>query len=227
MLQKLSGRVWWYPHDADPATIRGGVAVIADDAGSTLVDAGNSPAHARLIRAAIADAGLPAPTRVVYTHHHWDHVWGACAWPEAEIIGHRSGVRLLEAEARRPWSADYLRDFAAANPLFATSFRARARAMPTWDDFRIVPPHTAFDTTLDLPGGIEVRHVGGRHAEDSTVVAVPDSAVLLLGDCYYPPPVHLRRPGDTHDHAMLRKLLKPPFSWYVDSHSTPRRKAIR
>jgi glyoxylase-like metal-dependent hydrolase (beta-lactamase superfamily II) len=70
-LRNLAGRVWWYPHDEDHDNIQGGVAVIADESGSVLVDAGNSPDAARRIRAEIAAAGLPAPRRLVYTHHHW------------------------------------------------------------------------------------------------------------------------------------------------------------
>ena len=53
-LQHLAGRVWLWPHDEDPALIQGSVAVIADGAGSVLVDAGNSPAVATRIRSAIA-----------------------------------------------------------------------------------------------------------------------------------------------------------------------------
>lgn len=201
------------------------VAVIADD-DSVLVDAGHSPTVARSVQAAIAEAGLPAPRALVYTHHHWDHVWGACAWPDVEIIGHQTGARFLEAEARRPWSHQYLRDEVAANPRLAPSFRARAWAMSSWDGFAVIPPHTEFDEMITLRGGIIVRHVGGRHAEDSTVVAVPDSGVLLLGDCIYPPPYHLRQPGDRYDEVLIRKLLDSrtvgEFDWYVDSHSDPR-----
>lgn len=226
LLRNLAGRVWWYPHDEDHDNVQGGVAVIADDSGSVLVDAGNSPEVARRIRVEIEAAGLPAPRRLVYTHHHWDHVWGACAWPDVEVIGHRAGARILEAEARRPWGRRYLREEAAANPRLGPSFRARARAMSSWDGFAVVLPHTEFDDALALPGGVEVRHVGGRHAEDSTVVAVPDSGVLLLGDCFYPPPYHLREPGDTHDWELIRSLLDENafgrFDWYVDSHSHPR-----
>jgi hypothetical protein len=43
MLEHLTGRVWIYPHDPDPDAIRPSVAVIVDDRGSVLVDAGNSP----------------------------------------------------------------------------------------------------------------------------------------------------------------------------------------
>jgi glyoxylase-like metal-dependent hydrolase (beta-lactamase superfamily II) len=222
-LRQLAGPVWLYPHDPDPAAVRGCVAVVVGDGASTLVDAGNGPDAAREVRAAIAAAGLPTPTRLVYTHHHWDHVWGACAWPGVEIVGHRAGARILEAEARRPWSHRYLREEVARNPRLGPSFAARARAVPDWDGFAVLPPHAEFDDEVTLPGDIRVRHVGGRHAEDSTVVAVPEAGVLLLGDCVYPPPLHLREPGDTYDVALVRRLLAeyPDYAWYVGAHDEP------
>lgn len=222
-LRLLAGRVWLYAHDPDPAKVQPCVAVIAGDSGSMLVDAGQSPFHARDVRAAIEAAGLPEPGRLVYTHHHWDHVWGACAWPDVEIVGHRAGARILEAEARRPWSTQYLRDEVAANPRLAPSCQARERAMPSWDGFSIVPPHVEFDNTITLPTGVEVQHVGGSHAIDSTIVAVLDSGVVLLGDSLYPPPYHLRQPGDSHDSSVISAVFDahPDADWYVGSHGSP------
>ncbi|WP_228638885.1 MBL fold metallo-hydrolase [Microtetraspora sp. AC03309] len=217
----ISGRVWLYPADPDPASVQGSVAVIADDAGSVVVDAGHSPDLARRVQAAMIRAGLPPARRLVYTHHHWDHTWGACAWDGVEVVGHETGRALMEAEARRPWSHAYLREQIAENPRLEPSFGARARAMDSWEGFRLVPAHTTFTDRLSLPGGIEVRHVGGHHAPDSIVVAVPDSSVMLLGDCFYPPPYHLRVPGDEPDLAQLGTLVDEGFEWYVDSHDTP------
>lgn len=221
-LQWLAGRVWLYPHDPDPDAIRGSVAVVADDAGSVLVDAGNGPAAAREIRGAIERAGLPGPRLLVYTHHHWDHTWGACAWEDVEIVAHATAGPLLAAEARRPWSHRYLRDEVASNPRLGPSFRARALAVPDWDGFAVIPPHRTFEDCLTLPGGVELRHVGGRHAPDSLVAVVRDSGVVLLGDCFYPPPYHRRAETDTTDFAMVRRLLAQRHDWYVDAHSAPR-----
>jgi len=54
---------------------------------------------------------------------------------------------------------------------------------------------------------------------------VPDSGVMLLGDCFYPPPHHLRTETDTADFGMVRRLLGERHAWYVDAHSAPRRLA--
>jgi glyoxylase-like metal-dependent hydrolase (beta-lactamase superfamily II) len=221
VLQHLAGRVWWYPHDPDPDNVQACVVVVTDDRGSVIVDAGNSPDVARRVRTEMERRALPEARWLVYTHHHWDHVWGAVAWPEVEIVGHSAGLPLLEAEARRPWSHEYLRAEVASNPRLGPSFRARARAMTSWEGFRVLPPHTVFDDVLVLPTGVELRHVGGRHAPDSVVVGVPDSRVLLLGDCYFPPPLHLRAEGDRADLDLVRRLIDPRYEWYVDAHSPP------
>jgi glyoxylase-like metal-dependent hydrolase (beta-lactamase superfamily II) len=221
VLEQLNDRVWLYPHDPDPDAIRPSVAVIADDRGSVLIDAGNSPEHARAIQAAISTAGLPAPRWLVYTHHHWDHVWGACAWEGVTTVAHTAAVEILAAEAKRPWSHRYLRDQVEANPKLGPSFRARALAVPDWTDFRIVLPDQTFEDTLTLPTGVVLRHVGGKHAPDSLVAL--DSSVILLGDSFYPPPYHLRGPEDTVDYGLIKRLLSERHSWYVDAHSPPRR----
>ncbi|MEU1838077.1 MBL fold metallo-hydrolase [Micromonospora chersina] len=220
-LRHLAGRVWLFPGDPDPFAVRPTVAVVADDRGSVLVDAGQSPAHAEEVRAALAAAGLPEPRWLVYTHHHWDHVWGACAWPGVEIVGHESAVALLRAEAARPWSHRYLREQVRENPLLGHSFRARALAVDSWDGFAVLPPTRTFTDELTLPTGVVVRHVGGRHAPDSAVVLVPDSGVLLLGDCWYPPPAHLRTPEDGPDLALAASLLDDDVAWYVSAHEDP------
>jgi glyoxylase-like metal-dependent hydrolase (beta-lactamase superfamily II) len=224
-LQPIGGRVWIYPHDPDPDAIRASVVVIADDRGSVLIDAGNSPAHAREIQRAIADQGLPEPRWLVYTHHHWDHTWGGCEWAGVEVVAHASATGLLEIEARRPWSHQYLRDQVGENPRLGPSFRARALAMPDWDGFEVRLPDRTFEDTLSLPIGVDLRFVGGKHAPDSIVAVVPDSGVMVLGDCFYPPPFHLRTETDTTDFGMVRRLLAERHAWYVDAHSAPRRLA--
>jgi hypothetical protein len=51
-----------------------------------------------------------------------------------------------------------------------------------------------------------------------------ESGVALLGDCFYPPPLHLRDDRSTIDVAMLRDFAELPVQWLVDSHGPPRRR---
>lgn len=222
MLERLAGAVWCYPPHPDPLNVEPGVAVIEAAGGCVVVDAGNSPDAARRVQAAMRAAGLPPARRLVYTHHHWDHTWGAVAWPDVEIVGHAAGAPLLAAEADRPWSHAYLRDQVAAEPRLLPSFRARAWAVSTWDGFAVVPPHTTFEDTFVLAPGVVAHHVGGRHAPDSTVVTVEDGGVLLYGDAIYPPPAHLRGPDDGLDLELAERLLGlGGTEWLVGSHEPP------
>ena len=140
-LTRVAGRVWLYPADPDPDKIQASVEVIADDRGSVIVDAGHSPDLARRVQAAMAVERIPPARWLVYTHHHWDHVWGAVAWGEVDVVAHSSARSMLEGEAARPWSHDYLLAEVERNPRLGPSFRARARAMPSWEGFAIrLPP---------------------------------------------------------------------------------------
>jgi glyoxylase-like metal-dependent hydrolase (beta-lactamase superfamily II) len=92
-----------------------------------------------------------------------------------------------------------------------------------WRLTTIPAPHVEFDDTVTLADGVVAHHVGGGHAPDATVVTVPDSGVLLFGDAVYPPPAHLRGPGqDGYDPAVAAKLLAwGDFDWYLGSHEDP------
>ena len=84
-------------------------------------------------------------------------------------------------------------------------------------------PTVTFSHTLHLHldgVSIELEHVGGQHAADSIVVRVPEARVLFLGDCAYPPPLHLRPPDAAPDWAMLRRFLEEEaIELYVGAHN--------
>ncbi len=138
-----------------------------------------------------------------------------------EIVGHVTGAELLRAEAARPWSIPYLRAEMLCNRRLGPSFRARALAVDSWDELTVLPSTRVFTDEVELFTGVLVRHVGGRHAPDSSVVVVPDSEVMLLGDSWYPPPLHLRIPEDEPDLALVERLLDDGIGWYVSSHRPP------
>ena len=222
-LRHLAGRVWLYPHHRDGSRTQPGLALVDLGDRSVLIDAGNGPAHARTVRAAALARGLPPVHTIIYTHHHWDHVWGASVWAADEIIGHASGLDPLREDAARPWSEAYAAGVVRDNPRMARSVSARSRAVSNWAELVVLPPTRTFHQELLVATGLVVRHVGGRHAPDSAIVLDTESGVAILGDCFYPPPVHLRRDDDTHDRAMLHRLTRLPVDWLVEAHGPPRR----
>ncbi len=226
MTQKLiqiTDKVWLWPHHPDPNRVEATVGIITGTRSSILIDAGNSPSVARKILKAMDERGVPPVSQVIYTHHHWDHVYGACAY-KASVIAHEKCRAILESESEMPWSPEYLRLMVKKNPKLKVSCEARLRAIKDWDDFRIVVPETVFNESLTVRHEgvrIELLYVGGEHADDSIVVKVPKYKVMFLGDCYYPPPLHLRTPESTHSASMLANLVDESYDQYVEGHDDP------
>ena len=110
------------------------------------------------------------------------------------------------------------------NPKLKVSYRARDRAIRDWSAFRIVVPDTVFDTSTVIELGqvtILLEHVGGKHAEDSIVVKIPEAGITFLGDCYYPPPLHLRTRKSRPSKSMLASLESEEYALYVEGHDEP------
>jgi glyoxylase-like metal-dependent hydrolase (beta-lactamase superfamily II) len=226
-LTQLSEHTWLFPHHPDASAVQSSIGVIVSRNESLLVDAGNSPRLARQIKSELARCNLPPVSRIIYTHHHWDHVYGACEF-DVPVTAHAVCKTLLEEEAKKPWGIETLNEQVARNPKLAQSYLARASAIEDWDSFRIVVPEVVFQTEamLDLDGlTIELEHVGGEHAEDSIVVKAPTDGVIFIGDCYYPPPLHLRQPDSAPSTDMLRKLQSYDYDLYVEGHDRPFTKA--
>ena len=104
------------------------------------------------------------------------------------------------------------------------SCEARARAIRDWSAFRIVIPDRVFSKVefINLDGvQIELSHVGGKHAKDSIIVKVPQAQVMFIGDCYYPPPLHLRGPGEAPSTSLLKTIMDDAYDIYVEGHDYP------
>ena len=76
-LQQVASNIWIFPHDEDANRVQPNVGIIVAGKHTVLIDAGNSPRHARRIMIALDDIQAPAVSYLIYTHSHWDHVFGA------------------------------------------------------------------------------------------------------------------------------------------------------
>ncbi|MFF7328821.1 MBL fold metallo-hydrolase [Streptomyces sp. NPDC008150] len=149
-----------------------GLVVGAD--GILLVDAGSSLAEgARLRDAAHALTGRRV-THLALTHPHFDHVFGAAAFPGAEVFAAADGDGVSG-----PADAAALRADAVANGL-APAAAAEAAAAP------VAParPVTG-ELALDLGGGVRALLVNagpGHTGHDLAVRVEGDPAVVFCGD---------------------------------------------
>jgi glyoxylase-like metal-dependent hydrolase (beta-lactamase superfamily II) len=185
--QRITEHTFWLPPGPPD---RPSLCAVAGDRGTIWLDAGSSAAHAREFLSALADDGVAAPSHVVLTHSHWDHVFGA-AELRAHVIAQERTAAYLEQLAATDWSDEALdRRVAAgeASPQHAENVKAE---LPAPRDVRIAQAEIVFRDGLVLQLGgvrVEVRHVGGDHADDSTVAFVEPDGLLFLGDCLYEAP---------------------------------------
>lgn len=222
-LEQLSEHTWLLPHDPDQNAVQSCIGVIITQNESILIDAGNSPRLARKLKTELIRNNLPPVSRIIYTHHHWDHVYGACEFA-VPITAHILCKAILEEEAKKPWGIEYLNAEIQSAPDLTASYNARARSIENWGAFRIIVPEDVFETEDVIQVDrltIELFHVGGEHAEDSIVVKIPQDRVMFLGDCYYPPPARLRKPDSGPSFYMLRRLQNNAYNLYVEGHDKP------
>lgn len=183
--EQVTPRVFWLTPES--ATDRPVLGVVVGTAGSLVIDAGNSPAHARTLFAAMAAAGLPPVRYLVITHWHWDHWFGISAF-DAPVIAHTATRRILATQATWDWS-DAALDARVAQGVEIAFCRDMLKAeLPDRQNLRLRAPDIAFTGAMEIDlGGVTCRliHVGGDHAADSIVAHVPEERVVFLSDCRY------------------------------------------
>jgi glyoxylase-like metal-dependent hydrolase (beta-lactamase superfamily II) len=183
-LQLISEHVYWLPPaKPDRPSLCAGLGEHA----TLMLDSGASDAHARLFLDALAAEGLAPPIALVLTHSDWDHVFGA-AEVGAPVIAHRLTDVALAKLAATDWSDEALDKRVASgerSPEHAANIKEE---MPAPRSVRVARADTLFEDGLDLELGgvtVQVRHVGGDHAADSTVIYVKPDQLLFLGDALY------------------------------------------
>jgi glyoxylase-like metal-dependent hydrolase (beta-lactamase superfamily II) len=179
-----------------------------------MLDGGASPAHARELLSAL-DA---RPAAVVYTHSHWDHVFGGAAVGAPVVAQRLTAPRLVELAAV-DWSDEALDRLVAAGELPAQYAADIKEELPSPRSVEIAPADVVFDAGLDFDLGdvrVAIRHVGGDHAPDSSVAFVEPDCVLFLGDCLCEAPSG----GVTAGHALPlhETILSFDARIYVEGH---------
>ncbi|MFE9605257.1 MBL fold metallo-hydrolase [Streptomyces hokutonensis] len=149
------------------------VGLVVGAGSALMIDAGSSLAEgARLRTAARALAGRPV-THLALTHPHFDHVFGAAEFADAEVFG-AAGVERVLADER-----EALRGDAIENGLHARVADKAVAAL-------VHPRHLVSDEwTLPLGGDRQALLVnaGPGHTSHDLAVVVPGApAVVFCGD---------------------------------------------
>ena len=184
-LAQVSSHLYCSP--ADGTTDRPVLAAVVGERATLVIDAGNSTAHANLFLAELARLQIAAPTFVVLTHWHWDHVFGGVAFA-APIIAYAETTSVMEKMAKQDWRDEALDQRVAEGSEIAFCRDMIKAELPDRTSLVLRTPDLSFATQLEMNlGGVHclVKHVGGDHASDATVIYVPEDKLLFLGDCLY------------------------------------------
>ena len=217
-LTQISPHVWILPRHPDKNRVQATIGMVMTGKQTILIDAGNSLQLARQIQATLAAMDAPPISHVVYTHHHWDHTFGACVYG-VPAIAHRLSHQFLTQMQQENVGENFLRTKVERNPKLILDWTAE-----DWAEFEIVLPEITYEGEERLQFGdvsLELVHVGGVHAADSTVVKVVEDGVMFLGDCYYPAPRYEDPADQMLDMEMLANLLDKRYDQYIDGHNAP------
>jgi glyoxylase-like metal-dependent hydrolase (beta-lactamase superfamily II) len=218
---QISPHVHWLSPNS--STDRPVLGVISGSRGSLIVDAGNSSAHAQILLNEIDHHNLPAPSFLILTHWHWDHVFGASRF-SLPTFAHHETVRIVGCMAQFDWS-DAALDQRIRNGLEIEFCRDMLKAeLPDRSDLVIHQPEIAINEQVTVHLGditCQLIHVGGDHAHDSIVAYVLEDGIMFLGDCIYDDLHHGPRRITTEKLLQLyERLLAYNANYYLPSHYT-------
>jgi glyoxylase-like metal-dependent hydrolase (beta-lactamase superfamily II) len=225
MIEQILDDVWLLAADAEQSLpncllLQAGDEVVAIDSGST-------PAAGRLIRAWLQEMGMPQVTRLIYTHAHWDHVFGAMAFAPDQVLAHAvtaAGIGRMQATMTTPAALSAL---GRNQPHLEAMVDHIHAIMESWMGFVLVEPGLLFHErlTLHLPGAtLHLEHVGGAHDPGATIVRIPERKLLVLGDCFYAPAedgITRGAHASAGDRAMVAGLLDDETELVIHGHGLP------
>ena len=219
-LNQISAHVYWLAPDA--TTDRPTLGAIVGTQATLMVDAGNSPAHANLFLNELAKLDLAKPKYVVLTHWHWDHVFGVSAF-EVPIFAYEETQRVIEEMAQLDWSDEALdRRVDEGSEIEFCRDMIKAE-LPDRTNFRLKPPDISFSSQLEVHLGdvrCQIKHVGGDHAADSSIVYVPEDKIIFLSDCMYEDLHHGPRNYTSQKlFPLIDEIMSYDADYYIFGHN--------
>ena len=220
MLQQLTERVWYLPHD-EPSD-RPVLTYIEGDQLSVAVDAGTSPAHVREFYTAITDQRLPLPEITILTHWHWDHSFGLCAVNGFTLASKKTAEKLREV-AGWQWTEEAMAERLLTHEdiPFCHEHICLEYRRPEWIAVALPDMTLEGEGTMDIGGvTIHAETCDSPHSRDALLVSTGD--VLIIGDAGYEDFYELDRQYDKGRlSAFIDKLKGRSEQWLIAGHEKP------
>lgn len=235
MKQKLiefSNRIYYMTpsHDTDRPIL----GAIVGEQHVLMIDGGNSPQHVEEFLLKLAKRGIKTPSLVVITHWHWDHIFGLSKL-NMPIIAQNKTIKQIDYLRGLSW------DLSSLNGRVQTgeeiSFCAEMMVKEFGDaleGIKIKKPTIGFERELFIDLGnliCKIDHIGGDHADDSTVIYIEEEKFLFLGDstsC----DIYSKKRKYTAEKLipLMNRLEEYRADWYLHSHAdapTPRHEFLQ
>lgn len=151
------------------------VGLVTGMGGNLLIDCGTTLSEAAAIAEDVSELTGSTVTRLVLTHHHFDHILGCGAFPDAAIYAAPPVAGAL---------AERLPDLCAE----AVGYGADPVEVRRAADAARTPQHLIRQADIDLGGRVvRVEHPGRGHTDHDLVVIVPpvsagEPLVVFCGD---------------------------------------------
>jgi glyoxylase-like metal-dependent hydrolase (beta-lactamase superfamily II) len=186
-LKQLTERIFYLPHSQE--TDRPLLAAIIGDQYTLMMDAGNSPYHSQLFKDELKRKGLKQPDFVVLTHWHWDHILGYSSL-DIPAIAHRKTKELMMKLKEYEWDDSSICEqvnSGITTPACAEYIKKEFGL--NRQDIKVKLPQLTFHDEIEIDLGnvtCQMKHVGGDHAPDSSILFIEEEKVLFVGDSYSP-----------------------------------------
>ncbi|MEC1520547.1 MBL fold metallo-hydrolase [Neobacillus niacini] len=223
MLKQLTNRVYYMPHYSD--TDRPALGLICGDTFSVIIDSGNSPAHAKDFLALVDKMDIRPVKFVIITHWHWDHIFGMKTMGFVSI-SHEDTQKKIAYLKTLNWDDASLDARVVTGEEIEFCRDMIKREMPNRDHLELKVPDLAFTDKIAVDlGGVNcvIEHVGGVHAQDSSIIYIPEEKVMFLGDCIYQDFYSGEWSYDLNELViLLDKIKKYDVEMYVTGHQHPK-----
>ncbi len=185
MLEKISDRVYYMMNQDE--TDRPVLGVVVGNNSCLVIDAGNSPKHAREFQEELKAMGLPPVKYLALTHYHWDHTLGLSDWNAISIANHKT-ISCMEQYRQIKYDNDSLRLALEEGVLNEFAIKCIKSEIDDRDKFKIRNIEVGYTDGLRIDLGeitCEINHIISPHTDDSTIIYIPEEKTLFLGDCIY------------------------------------------
>jgi glyoxylase-like metal-dependent hydrolase (beta-lactamase superfamily II) len=222
-LKQLTNRIFYLPNSHE--TDRPLLAAIIGDQYTIMMDGGNSPYHAQLFLSELERKGLKQPDFVVLTHWHWDHILGYSSL-NIPAFAHKQTKELMMKLSEYEWDdhsiAEQVKNGITTS---ACAEYIKKEFGQNRQEIQIKLPQITFDDEIIIDLGnvtCKIKHVGGDHAPDSSILFIEEEKVLFVGDSYSP---CIHAPKRFYQLQTISELLKTlssfDASYVVHSHALP------